>query len=55
MQIGRLSWSEPMSVAMIMGILLYDTDASFVLVVLVQRCPQGVHRVYLFVRSGQKI
>jgi hypothetical protein len=29
-------------VAMIMGILLYDTDASFVLVVLVQRCPHGV-------------
>jgi hypothetical protein len=29
-------------VAMIMGNLLYDTDASFVLVVLMQRCTQGV-------------
>ncbi len=47
MQISRLSWSQPMSpgVAMIMGILLYDTDASFVLVVLVQRCPHGEVRI----------
>jgi hypothetical protein len=49
MQIRRLSWSGPMSpgVAMIMGILLYDTDASFVLVVLVQRKHHHVQRVYL--------
>jgi len=32
-------------VAMIMGILLFDTDASFVLVVLVQRCPHGEVRI----------